>query len=258
MDRVTMQMPIQKLRSLRSILRQFDNTGHRRVLGFFLIWVLPAFVSSAWSQQANSDLQEKVAALKESVAQNQQNLRRYRWVETSETILKGETKSTKQSQCQYGPDGKVQKTTLAASAPPKQKKGLRGRVVEKKTDEMKDYMERVASLIQRYVPPDGSQIQESFQSGKSILQPSAGGIVTIVLRDYAKPGDTVSLAFDAASKKIQGYDVSTFLDAPEDVVTLKVVFETLADGTSHVAQSVLDATAKQIQIRNTNSGYNRI
>ena len=47
-------------------------------------------------------------------------------------------------------------------------------------------MERVASLIERYVPPEDSQMQESFQSGKAVLQPSEGGIVTLVFGDYAK------------------------------------------------------------------------
>jgi len=222
---------------------------------------LLAFVSPAFPQQAgaNPELQQKVAALKQALAQNQQALRQYTWTETTENIFKGETKSTKQLQCQYGPDGKVQKTPLGASAPPPEKKrGLKGKVIEKKKGEMKDYMERVASLIQRYVPPDGSQMQESFQAGKAALQPSGGGIVTLVFRDYAKAGDSVSLAFDSASKKIQGYDVNSFLDTPEDAVTLKVVFDTLPDGTNHVSQSVLDATAKQIQIRNTNSGYNKL
>jgi hypothetical protein len=235
-------------------------TGQICILGFFLATLLdiasPAFPQGAG---ANPELQQKVAVLKESMAQNQQSLRRYTWTETTDTIFKGETKSSKRSQCQYGPDGKVQKTSLGGTPPPEQKRGLKGRVVEKKKGEMKEYMERVASLVQRYVPPDSSQMQESFQSGKATLQPSgANGIVILIFRDYAKAGDSVSLTFDTAAKKIQSYDVNTFLDAPADVVTLKVVFENLPDGTNHVAQSVLDATAKQIQIRNTNSGYNKL
>jgi hypothetical protein len=119
-------------------------------------------------------------------------------------------------------------------------------------------MERVASLIKRYVPPDGAQMQGSFQAGNAAIQPTEGGIVTLVFGSYAKPGDTVKLIFDTASKKIRGYDVNTYLDAPNEVVTLNVVFENLTDGTNYVAQSVLDATAKQIQIRTTNSSYNRL
>lgn len=231
------------------------------VLGFScaLMLLVFAFHSSARQAGGNSELQQKVAALKESLAQNQQALHHYTWTETMETIFKGETKSTKQSQCQYGPDGKVQKTLLGAPPPPPEKqRGLKGRVVEKKTGEMKEYMERVASLIQRYVPPQGSQMQESFQSGKAAIQPTPGGVVTLVFHDYAQPSDTVSLTFDMATKKIQGYDVNTYLDAPEDVVTLKVVFNSLPDGTNYVNQSVLDATAKQVQIRTTSSGYNKL
>jgi hypothetical protein len=228
--------------------------------GFFLTMVLLAWASPTFSQGAgaNPQLQEKVAALKQSVTQNQQALRRYTWTETQETIFKGETKSTTQSQCQYGPDGKVQKTSLGGSPPPPQQRGLKGRIIEKKKDEMQDYMERVASLIQRYVPPEASKMQESFQSGNAALQPSGEGIALLLFRDYAKPQDTVTLAFDTAAKKVRGYDVNSYLDAPEDVVTLKVVFDSLPDGTNYAAQSVLDATAKQIQIRTTNSNYNKL
>jgi hypothetical protein len=237
------------------------NSGTRYAAGFLSAVIALALSSPAFSQEAgaNPELQQKVGALKQSVAQNQQALRRYTWTEKMETIFKGETKSTKFSQCQYGPDGTVQKTPLGAAQPPPQKqRGVKGKIIEKKKDEMKDYMERVASLIKRYVPPEGSQMQESFQSGKAALQPSGGGIVTLVFRDYAKAGDTVKLTFDAAAKKIQGYDVNTYLDAPEDVVTLKVAFDSLPDGTNYVAQSILDATAKQVQIRTTSSGYSKL
>jgi hypothetical protein len=227
------------------------------VLGFLTLALL-VIVSPASPQGGNPELQEKVAALKQSVARNQQALRQYAWTEKTEMIFKGETKSTKFRQCQYGPDGTVQKTEVGGTPPAKEARGLKGRVIEKKKDEMKDYMERVASLIKRYVPPDGAQMQGSFQAGNAAIQPTEGGIVTLVFGSYAKPGDTVKLTFDTASKKIRGYDVNTYLDAPNEVVTLNVVFENLTDGTNYVAQSVLDATAKQIQIRTTNSSYNRL
>jgi hypothetical protein len=60
--------------------------------------------------------------------------------------------------------------------------------------------------------------------------------------------------FDTATKKVRGYNVNAHLDASADVVTLKVVFDNLPDETNYLAQSVLDATAKQVQIRTTSSG----
>jgi hypothetical protein len=237
-----------------------QGTTYQKCFQGFFMGGLLALASPVFSHQAgtNPELQQRVAALKQSVAQNQQALHQYTWTETMDTIFKGETKSTKASQCQYGPDGQVQKSEIAKTPPPDKKRGLKGRVIEKKTDEMKDYMERVASLIKRYVPPEGSQMQDSFQAGKAAIQPSGGGIVTLVFGDYAKPGDAVKLTFDTATKKIQSYDVNTYLDEPADVVTLKVVFQNLPDGTNYVAQSILDATAKQVQIRTTNANYNRL
>jgi hypothetical protein len=189
---------------------------------------------------------------------NQQALRAFTWTETQETIFKGETKSTKLSQCQYGPDGKVQKTTVGGSQPPQEQRGLKGRMIEKKKDEMQDYMQRVASLLQQYVPPEASLLQASFQDGNATLQPSGDGIALLIFRNYAKPQDTVTVAFDSATKRIRGYDVNSYLDSPQDVVTLKVVFATLPNGTNYAAQSVLDATAKQIQIRTSSSNYNKL
>ena len=58
--------------------------------------------------------QDKVAALKTSLAANEKLQKQYRWVETSVVSLKGEEKSRIQKQCFYGPDGKVQKQQLTA------------------------------------------------------------------------------------------------------------------------------------------------
>src|SRR5262245_53202800 len=76
-------------------------------------------------------IQEKVAALKESLAQNQAALKQYTWTETTEISMKGEVKKREQKECHYGPDGKVQKTPIAGDDQPQQQKeqagGRRGR-----------------------------------------------------------------------------------------------------------------------------------
>lgn len=234
---------------------------YRFSLGIVVAIACVVSVPSSLAQlpAANPELQQRVAALKAAVAQNQQALHSYTWTETMQTNFKGETKSTKQLQCQYGPDGTVQKVPISPpEPPPPSKRGLRGRVVEKKKGEMQDYMERVAALIKSYTPPSGPAMQASFQSGRAAIIPSGTGIVTLAFHNYAVSGDTVTLAFDAATKKIQSYNVNTYLDDPSDVVTLTVAFASLPDGTNYVSQSVLDATAKQVQITTVSSGYTKL
>ena len=219
---------------------------------------LVSLTPRANSQSPNPALQQKVAALKASLAQNKQALSHYTWVETQQMLLKGEVKSTQLFQCQYGPDGKVQKSAIGPPQPPPSNPGgLRGRAVKKKKGEIKDYMQQVASLIKFYVPPTRAQIQNSFQAGKASIQPQ-GGLVTLVFRDYAVPGDSMSVTIDGGSSKIRSFVVNTYVDDPSQVVTLNAVFQSLPDGTNYVAQTVLDATAKQVQIRTTSANFNKM
>ena len=85
---------------------------------------LPAQQPDAAAKQQM--IQEKVAALKQSLAQNQAALKQYSWTESTEISLKGEVKKREQKECHYGPDGKVVKTPIAGGEPPKQEQEQSG------------------------------------------------------------------------------------------------------------------------------------
>jgi hypothetical protein len=225
-------------------------------LALFLTVLFVVAHVMAQEGDAASARQEKVAALKQSLAKNQASLKTYYWTETTQISLKGEVKKQEQKQCQYGPDGKVEKTPVPGSEAPseaQQQAGGRRRggllkkeIVEKKTDEMKDYMQQVAALVHQYVP------------GNVAIQPGQTGLVTLTIKNYLKDGDSVALGFDSAAKKIRSYDVSSYLQSPkDDPVKLAVSFASLPDGTNFAQQSVIDAPAKKIQVKVTNSGYKK-
>ncbi len=221
------------------------------------ILLISGLASAAAFAQDNAALQQRIGDIKASIAQNQAQLKQYAWTETTEISLKGEEKKRNQNACLYGPDGKVQKTPIG-SAPPAESKGRKGRVkakiVANKIDEMKEYMDRVRSLLERYIPPDPQAMQAALQSGKATLNPGLGAVV---FTDYVKPGDKVTLGFDPAAKKLRSFAVATYLDEPKDAVTVNASFSSLADGTNFLEESVLDASAKQIQIKTTNSGHHK-
>jgi hypothetical protein len=242
-----------------------SNAAQRRVVIGLVTPVLMIVVlvaigtgSSMQDPAAKEQLQAKIADVKASLAANQQALQQYTWQETTEISLKGEVKSKTQNACSYGPDGKVQKKLV--STPPAKKeapKGLKGKIVENKVDDLKDYMESTAGLIKLYVPPDPAKMQAAMQAGKGAMtQPSAGKAV-LTFSDYALPGDKFSLTFDTAAKKILGVDVHSYVEKKDDVVTLTVGFTSLPDGTNYLSSSLLDATAKKVQVKTTNSGYKK-
>lgn len=221
-----------------------------------------------FAQQPDAAKQEKIAALKQSLAENQAALKHYAWTETTQISLKGEVKKQEQKECQYGPDGKVQKTPIEGASQPQQQQQAGGgfrrgrlikkKIVEKKVGELKDYMERVTALVHEYVPPDPQKIQAAAASGNVAVTP-AQPVSAITIKNYLKQGDSVTLAFDTKAKKVISYNVDSYLDQPkDDAVKLAVNFARLPDGTNYVQQSVLGATAKKIQVKVMNSDYRKL
>ena len=260
-----------------TIFRFWDKPGPSRLLAGCLLGavaMLPVVAARAQSDagQGQSDKEQKIAAIKESLAKNQTALKQYTWVETTQISLKGEVKKQEQKQCQYGPDGKVQKTPIGNSAgeqPPQQppaggggRRGgrLKQEVVEKKVDEMKDYMQQVGALVKEYVPPDPQKIQAAKAAGGISVQPPSGGSgPALDIKNYAKQGDSLDLGFNSATKSIGSYNVHSYLDNPKDnPVTMAVTFSTLPDGTNHPQETLLDMPGKKMQVKVTNSDYKKV
>jgi hypothetical protein len=230
----------------------FASTIKRSLI---VVAVTTGSIAPAFSQSAQ--LQEKLAAVKQNAAENQQRLHQYQWTETTQLTLKGDAKPPSANLCQYGPDGQVQKTPVGP--PPEQPSGgrMKQRIIAKKKEEMKDYMGDVKALLAQYVPPDPQKMQAAYQAGNLSLNPMSG-MMNLVFTNYAQPGDKMTLTFDGAKKKIASINVNTYMGEEKDAVTLHVQMGSLPDGTNYVQQSVLDATAKQLVVTTTNSNYQKI
>ncbi|MGC2528279.1 MAG: hypothetical protein WA639_11060 [Candidatus Acidiferrum sp.] len=205
----------------------------------------------------NSELQQKLAMVKQAVTENRQRLQQYQWTETTQLNLKGDAKPPSQKLCQYGPDGQVEKTPIGPPAEQPSGGRMKQRVIAKKKEEMQDYMGDVKGLLSMYVPPDPQKMEQAYQAGKVSLNP-AGGIVNLVFRDYAQPGDQLTLSFDTAAHKIISLNINTYMGEAKDAVTLQVQMASLPDGTNYVQQTVLNASAKQLIVTTSNANYQRM
>jgi hypothetical protein len=215
--------------------------------GFGLLAIAPAIAQ-------NADLQEKIAAVKQNIAANKQRLLEYQWTETTQLTLKGDPKPSSTNLCRYGPNGEVQKTLVGAPPDPPSGGRMKQKIIAKKKEEIKDYMGDVKALLMLYVPPDPQRMQQAYQGGKLSLNP-VGGLVNLIFKDYAQPGDQMTLAFDTAAHKIISLDINTYMGETKDAVTLQVVMSTLPDGTNYTQQTVLNAAAKKLTVTTTNSNY---
>jgi len=238
-----------------------------RILGIALLGGVVGMATTLGAQQppAAGAKPDPVAGLKQSIADGTKKLAQYEWVETTVIKLKGEEKARKLNRCYYGADGKVQKISMdqPASQAKEQSGGRGGRrggavkqkIVENKKDDIKEYMQQAAALIHSYVPPAPAQIQAVKDGGRLAATPQPGGKLRIEMKQYLKPGDALTIDLDPASNRLLGLGVHSYVEKPDEPVTLAVQMNTLPDGALYAAQTTLDATAKKIQVVITNSGH---
>jgi hypothetical protein len=220
----------------------------------------PTAALTAAGQGGKAELADKLTALKESIAQNQQRLHRYQWTETTQLTLKGEPKPAKQYLCQYGPDGQVQKTPIASEGmQPSQGGRFKQKMVKKKTAEVQDYMGQVKELLSVYVPPDPAKLQQSHQAGNaSIGKGGRAGERASGFSELRQAGRLPDHRVQWPGKKDSSLNVKTYMQQPSDAVTLDTRFASLPDGTNYPQESALNMAAKQMVVTTTNSNYQKL
>jgi hypothetical protein len=243
--------------SMKNTARHFVNT---------LLITMPALVVGAGfahiAYAQSPELQQRIADIKQAAARNKQALMSYSWNEVVTISLKGEQKKQQHYQVRLGPDGKPQKTSLdppeEAAAPSGGR--LRQHVVAKKKEEYQDYAEQMKALAQQYVPPDPDLLQKAQAQGNITLGPTANAPneVQLVIRNYLKPQDSMTLVFDKTQKALISLQIASYMDDPKDSVNLTVQFSRLPDGTNHVQSLVINGVSKQMNIATQNSNYQHV
>jgi cytochrome c1 len=204
-------------------------------------------------------MQAKIAQVTEASKANKMALSHYNWQEQVTTSIKGEVKKQQLFLVNIGPDGQQQKSEI--NAQPAQASGgpLKRRIVAKKTAEFKDYGDQIADLARQYVTPDPSRLQQAYQQGNISLQLGGGeSMMTLVIKNYIKPGDSLTLVFNKAQKAIQSIRVASYLDDPKDAVTIAAQFAKMPNGINHVTGTQINGVSKQLVVVTHNSNYQPI
>jgi hypothetical protein len=222
-----------------------------------LFFVTPVLAQQATAAAGGTD---HVTAIKQSLQASMAALRQYQWVETTTVSIKGDEKSRTQNSCYYGADGEVQKTPIGEpAAEPKKKRGVRGKIVEKKKGEISESMQEAMALVKQYVPPDPAKIQAAKAAGNlSVVPPDPQGNVKVTIADYLKAGDSLAFDLNAATDTLSGVAITTFTNKAKNTVRLNVAFSSFADGTIYTSSIYLEVAAEDLAVEIKNSGYKKL
>jgi len=188
----------------------------------------------AWPVAAqNPQVSEKLAAVKQSIVANRQALSQYNWQEQETISVTGDVKDTKVYQVQIGPDGQQQKTEVSNQQA--QQGGRDGRlkkhVVEHVKSEYEEYGQQIAALAKQYNPPDPQKLEAAYKQGNVSLQlGGSAGTVSLVIKNYVKPNDSMTIALNQATKAIESLYIDSYLTAPSDAVKISAQFAQILAG----------------------------
>jgi len=206
---------------------------------------------------------DRVAQIKASLASSKAALKSYEWVETTAVSLGGEEKVRLENRCYYGAEGTLQKVPLAADAKEeKKKRGLRGKAIESKKEELQASMKEAVALLRQYAPLDPAKIQAAKDAGNlSVSTPAPDGGIKVTIKNYLKAGDEVTIDVDGAKNTLKGFGISSYVgDAAakeKSPVTAAIAYGALPDGTIYPAKETLAISAQKLSVDIQNSGYKK-
>jgi hypothetical protein len=196
--------------------------------------------------------QVPVSNLMETMAANNKQLRQYTYKQRTETYHEGELKNTRVDEIHYNVGGErvsipLDQRQTQSEAP---RRGPGHRLVAKKMEEekekMRDYIERLTALASRYPGPDQARLQEAISKGE-VTTGGGSSQVRVRMRDYVKPGDSMTMIFDPATKRPVKTEINTFLD--DGPVSIVIAFDQLRDGPNYPGRIVMSSITKQLEIR---------
>ena len=196
--------------------------------------------------------QQPITALTASMAANAKQLKLYTCKQRTATHYKGDLKSSRIEEIHYSASGERVSIPIDGQRVEQdaRRRGPGSRLVakkiESKQEEMREYIERLMSLTSRYLAPNSEKFKAGLGNAEMITS-AASTQARIVMRNYVKNGDTMTMTFDAASHLPVKTEVDTSLD--EDAVSIVVNFGQVHNGPSYPEKTVVTSFGKQLEVR---------
>jgi len=218
-----------------------------------LILASPAWAQMMGGGMSPAEIQQKVT---ESMQANTEAMKHYSWKTRTEIRKDGEVKGTQLSLMRYDSYGNLEKTPMGGSQPPQEKKrGIRGHIVEKKTEEFKGSVEDLAALAKSYSNLSPAAMQNFKQNATIGKKLSGGSDIQVSSKDVVHPGDSMIITIDPATKKEKRVDITSALDG--NPVTITSNFSSLSDGLTYVSDSSISYPKEGLVIRTENFDYEK-
>ncbi len=183
-----------------------------------------------------------------------QALTGYSYQQRTEVQVKGETKSVQLSQVAFDPNKQPLITPISVEPPEDTGRGLRGRIKEKKAEEMKEEVQKLVQLSNGYLMLSQERLQQLVRQGQVLVNPDNGN-VRVDVSGLLQMGDHIMMNCDGMTKNRMQTQVQTTADGNPVAITAQ--YQTLPTGLNYIAQTIISVPAKGLQIMINTMNYQR-
>lgn len=194
---------------------------------------------------------DKIAA---NTAENAKLLRQYTWKQRTAVKYKGEEKFVRVKQVKFDPDGKKQDSVLSEKTEKPPSGPIRRAIADHKRAEMKDYVDnKLYGFIESYLPPKADKLKAALPTAQI---GAVGNAMGLTMKNYQQPGDTLTIGFDSATRRMLRLELDTKLE--NDPVTVTVDMGLVPNGPTYPAQTKIKVPAKDIEVDITEYDFTKL
>lgn len=216
-------------------------------------WLAIALVSAAPALA----LAQGASEIGQRMRENAEALKDYSWKMRTEMKLEGESRVVNLQQLRFDISGELQKTQLGAPPQPKSAKGIRGRKMKQKQAEIQKLMKGLSETAMAYLHANPQQLN-AFLSKANVWQGQrggAGGATRIEGSGLVKPGDSVNIYVDSATKMVQKLEAESEYEGKP--VLIQADYRTMQNGPTYVAKATVNYPEAQMELIVENFDYMR-
>ncbi len=206
---------------------------------------IATFAAMAQEQDAAIDSMEIAKQVSESRAANQKLMMTYSWTKRTELIMKGETKVLKTEMVHFAPGGKLVTSPVGEEKKGRKKRGIRGRIVKKKQEGMRDWLGELTKLLAEYRLPTTGKLLD-YISAAEIDRNSRDKHIKVKGTDVIKPGDSLVYVLDKNTRELLHVRIDTRLG--EDPVVVNTIYRELDSGLAYPSDQTIEVPGKKIKM----------
>ena len=113
-------------------------------------------------------------------------------------------------------------------------------------------------MVPRSALPSAPSPVVVMNAGTASISQAGPGAASLKFPGYVKKGDALTLTFDSTVKSLRQITVDTWLDEPENAVTLKATMQAMPEGVSYPGTIVFALVKRQLEAKITKSNYQKI